>query len=40
MKKDLEVLLSGFKRRWDPQLLYDARITINLEEKVQFASLP
>jgi predicted esterase len=40
VEQDLEVLLSGFKRRWDPQMLYDARITINLEEKVQFASLP
>lgn len=40
VEKDLEVLLSGFKQRWDPQLLYDARITVNLEEKVQFASVP
>ncbi len=40
VEPDLEVLLSGFKRRWDPELLYDARITINLEEKVQFASVP
>lgn len=40
VEPDLEVLLSGFKQRWDPHMLFDARININLEEKVQFAALP
>lgn len=40
VEPQLGVLLSGFKQRWDPEMLYDARIHINLEEKVQFASLP
>ncbi len=39
-EKDLEVLLSGFAERWDPDLLYDARITVVVEEKVQFAYKP
>ena len=39
-EKDLEVLLSGFARRWDPELLYDAKITVVIEDKVQFAYKP
>ncbi len=37
---DLGVLLSGFKKKRDPELLYDAKIKISWEDSIGFASLP
>ena len=38
VKKDMSLLLYGFKDRWDPELLFDARIQISFGN--QFARLP
>lgn len=38
-KRDLSVLLGEFKKRRDPDLLYDAKIKISWEESIGFASL-
>jgi len=40
VERDLGVLLSGFSERWDPELLYDAKITVVVEDQVQFAYMP
>lgn len=34
VKKDLFLLLHGFKDRWDPELLYDARIKISFGHQI------
>jgi predicted esterase len=40
VKKDTALLLREFKRRRDPDQLYDAKITVVLEEGSQFAMMP
>ncbi|MDH5761507.1 MAG: hypothetical protein OEZ51_00880 [Nitrospinota bacterium] len=40
VKKDTALLLREFKRRRDPDQLYDAKITVVLEEGSQFAMTP
>lgn len=40
VEKDLKVLLSGYKKRRDLFLLYDAKITVTLEKDVVLASKP
>ncbi len=40
VERDLEVLLSSYKQRRDPYLLYDAKISVALEKDVILASRP
>ena len=40
VKKDMALLLGDFKHRRDPEQLYDAKITVVLEKRSQFAMKP
>ena len=40
VKKNIAVLLRGFKAHRDPGLLFDAKVNVSTQKTVDFASLP